>query len=121
MASTQFAFTNALIPRDRDTGVASLFAETWLPEAAGALDGRAVKRAAYNAVREGRAATILRKSSCARPAWLPGEILSLRDLRRWVSQHCTMLRNDDRRVAEVELCTDVADALKHAIQRIYQV
>jgi len=105
---------------------ACLYAETWLPEPAGALDGRAVKRAAYDALREGGAATMYLHHFAeivmrARPAWLPGEILSLLDLRRWVSQHCTMLRNDNRRVAEVELCTDVADALKHAIQPIYQV
>jgi hypothetical protein len=50
----------------------------------------------------------------ARPSWLPHGIGSARDLWRWVSGYCTMLRTD-RHVADVGLCGDVADALKHAI------
>jgi hypothetical protein len=50
----------------------------------------------------------------ARPHWLPNDIRSLDRLRRWVSGHCTMLRTNEP-VADVDLCGDIADALKHAI------
>jgi hypothetical protein len=99
---------------------AYLRSETRLTAAANARDDGALKRAGYEALREGGAATIYLHHFAeivmrAQPAWARGKTRSLRDLRRWVSEHCTMLRNDNRPVADVELCGDVADALKHAI------
>jgi hypothetical protein len=98
---------------------AYLRSETRLTEAANAGDDGALKRAGYEALREGGAATIYLHHFAeivmrAQPAWAR-KIRSLRDLRRLVSKHCTMLRNDNRPVADVELCGDVADALKHAV------
>lgn len=99
---------------------AYLRSETHLTGAANARDGAALKRAGYEALREGGAATIYLHHFAeivmrAQPAWARGETRSLRDLRRWVSKHCTMLRDENRPVADVELCGDVADALKHAV------
>jgi hypothetical protein len=96
-----------------------LIAEGRLTDAITAHNEEASSRAGYDALREGGAATIYLHHFAevvmrARPGWLPAGIGSARDLWRWVSAHCTMLRTD-RHVADVELCGDVADALKHAI------
>lgn len=79
----------------------------------------ASRRAGYDALREGGAATMYLHHFAevvirARPGWIPREIGSAGALWPWVSGHCTMLRTD-RQVADVKLCGDVADALKHAI------
>jgi hypothetical protein len=99
---------------------AYLRSETRLTEAASSGDDGSVKRAGYEALREGGAAIVYLHHFAeivmrAQPAWARGKMRSLRDLRGWVSGHCTMLRNDNRPIADVELCGDVADALKHAI------
>jgi hypothetical protein len=91
-----------------------------LTEAASARNDEALKRAGYDALREGGAATIYLHHFAeivrrAQPGWAHGKIGSLEDLRHWVSQHCTMLRNDNLPIADVALCGDVADALKHAV------
>ena len=98
---------------------AYLTAECRLTDAINANNEEASKRAGYDALREGGAATIYLHHFAeivmrARPNWLLGGISSARELRRWVSSHCTMLRTDQR-VHDVHLCGDVADALKHAI------
>jgi hypothetical protein len=98
---------------------AYLAAENRLTDAINAKDENASKRAGYDALREGGAATIYLHHFAdvvmrARPDWLPGELRSPGELRRWVSEHCTMLRTD-RQLPDVELCRDVTDALKHAI------
>jgi hypothetical protein len=98
---------------------AYLRAECRLTDAIDARDEEATKRAGYDALREGGAATMYLHHFAevvmrARPSWLPREISSAGELRRCVSGHCTMLRSD-RNVADLELCGDVADALKHAI------
>jgi hypothetical protein len=72
-----------------------------------------------DALREGGAATIYLHHFAevalrARADWLPRGARSPREVHHWVSERCTMLRTD-RHVADVELCGDVADALKHAI------
>lgn len=94
-------------------------AETRLTDAINSENEEASKRAGYDALREGGAATIYVHHFAdivmrARPSWLPDRIRSVGPLRGWVSDNCTMLRTD-RGVADVELCGDVADALKHAI------
>jgi hypothetical protein len=99
---------------------AYLRSETRLTDAANAGDEVVLRRAGYEALREGGAATIYLHHFAeivmrAHPAWARGRMRSLGELRRWVAQHCAMLRNDDRPVADIELCGDVADALKHAI------
>src|SRR5262245_39371437 len=83
---------------------AYLRSETRLTDAANTGDDGALKRAGYEALREGGAATIYLHHFAdivmrAQPYWARGKIRSLRDLRRWVSQHCTMLRDDNRPVA----------------------
>jgi hypothetical protein len=98
---------------------AYLTAEHRLTDAIHSGNEGATKRAGYDALREGGAATIYLHHFAeivmrARPDWLPDDIGSTRELWRWVSGHCTMLRTD-RHVADLELCGDVADALKHAI------
>jgi hypothetical protein len=98
---------------------AYLTAEGRLTDAINSNNEDVSRRAGYDALREGGAATIYLHHFAdvvmrARPDWLPGELSSLGELRRWVSEHCTMLRTD-RSVPDVELCGDVADALKHAI------
>lgn len=98
---------------------AYLAAESRLSEATVAGDDGAIKRAGYDALREGGAASIYLHHFAeiiwrARPHWIPGSISSVSDLRGWVSAHCTMSRGD-KYVADVQLCGDVADALKHAI------
>lgn len=98
---------------------AYLTAEHRLTDAIHSGNEGATKRAGYDALREGGAATIYLHHFAeivmrARPDWLQEDIGSARELWRWVSGHCTMLRTD-RHVADVELCGDVADALKHAI------
>jgi hypothetical protein len=98
---------------------AYLTAEGRLTDAINSNNEDASKRAGYDVLREGGAATIYLHHFAdvvmrARPDWLPGEFRSLGELRRWVTEHCTMLRTD-RQVPDVELCGDVADALKHAI------
>lgn len=99
---------------------AYLRSETRLTEAANAGEHGSLRHAGYEALREGGSATIYLHHFAeivmrAQPAWARMNMRSLRDLRGWVSQHCTMLRNDNRPVADVELCGDVADALKHAV------
>jgi len=99
---------------------AYLRSETRLTEAFNAQDAGAVERAGYEALREGGAAIIYLHHFAeivrrAQPTWAHGKIGSLAALRDWLSQHCTMLRNDNRPIADVELCGDVADALKHAV------
>jgi hypothetical protein len=99
---------------------AYLRSEMRLTEAASARNDEALKRAGYDALREGGAATIYLHHFAeivrrAQPGWAHGKIGSLEDLRHWVSQHCTMLRNDNLPIADVALCGDVADALKHAV------
>jgi len=94
-------------------------AEGRLTDAIKAKNEEAAKRAGYDALREGGAATIYVHHFAdvvirARPDWLPDDHRSLGALRRWLGEHCTMLRTD-RAVPDVELCGDVADALKHAI------
>ena len=98
---------------------AYLAAEARLTDAVNSGNDEASKRAGYDALREGGAAIMYLHHFAevvmrARPGWLPDEISSAGELRRWVTDHCTMLRTD-RKVADVELCGDVADALKHAI------
>ena len=98
---------------------AYLGAETRLTEAINSQNEEASKRAGYDALREGGAATIYLHHFAevvmrARPSWLPGQIRSAGPLRGWVSDNCTMPRTDQR-VADVELCGNVAHALKHAI------
>jgi hypothetical protein len=98
---------------------AYLSAEGRLTEAINAQAADAIRAAGYDALREGGAATIYLHHFAeiilrARPDWLSHKILTLGELRDWVSTHCTMLRSD-RQVADVQLCGDVADALKHAI------
>jgi hypothetical protein len=98
---------------------AYLAAETRLTDAINSGNQEASRRAGYDALREGGAATIYLHHFAevvirVRPGWIPPEIGSARELWPWVSGHCTMLRTD-RHVADVELCGDVADALKHAI------
>lgn len=104
---------------------AYLRAESRLTDASRARDEGSLKRAGYDALREGGAATIYLHHFAeivmrANPAWIPAGVTSVHDLRQWVSERCTMLRNETRPVADVELCGDVADALKHAVltQRI---
>ncbi len=99
---------------------AYLRSEERLSEASEAADQRLLVRAAYDSLREGGAAVIYLHHFAdvvlrSRPHWVPAEIQSLRELRRWLSSHCTMLRNDERGVEDVGLCGDVADALKHAV------
>jgi hypothetical protein len=98
---------------------AYLMAERRLTGAANAKDEETSRRAGYDALREGGAATIYLHHFAeivmrARPNWLPDGIISIVQLRQWVSGHCTMLRTN-RQVADIQLCGDVADALKHAI------
>ena len=90
-----------------------------LTEAINAGSGASTRRAGYDALREGGAATIYLHHFAdivmrARPDWLPPEVRSLRALYRSVSEQCSMLRTEYR-VADIELCKDVADALKHAV------
>lgn len=101
---------------------AYLGAEGRLTDAIQAKDEEASKRAGYDALREGGAATIYMHHFAdvvirARPAWLPDTIDSVVKLRRWLGYQCTMLRSDAP-TRDVELCRDVADALKHAILTI---
>jgi hypothetical protein len=98
---------------------AYLLAERRLTDAANAENKEATKRAGYDALREGGAATIYLHHFAetvmrARPNWVPNKINSASILRRWASTNCTMLRTDQK-VADIQLCGDVADALKHAI------
>ena len=98
---------------------AYLEAETRLTDAIHVKNEGASKRAGYDALREGGAATIYVHHFAdvvirARPSWVPEKVRSVGEMRRWLSGCCTMLRSD-RQVADVELCCDVADALKHAI------
>jgi hypothetical protein len=98
---------------------AYLSAEHRLTGAIKSRNEEASRRAGYDALREGGAATIYLHHFAeivmrARPGWLPAGIGSARDLWPWVSGHCTMLRTEEH-VADVELCGDIADALKHAI------
>ena len=98
---------------------AYLTAEQRLTEAVHSGNEEVSRRAGYDALREGGAATIYvhhfaEVAMRARPGWIPVNICSARELWPWVGGHCTMLRTD-RSVADVELCGDVADALKHAI------
>jgi hypothetical protein len=98
---------------------AYLTAEGRLTDAISSNNEDVSTRAGYDALREGGAATIYLHHFAeivmrARPSWLPPDIVTAGELWRWVSRHCTMLRTD-RHVADVELCGDVADALKHAI------
>ena len=92
-------------------------AEQRLTDAVKAGDEEWTRRAGYDALREGGAATfyvhhfaevVLR----ARPDWLPCRTLG--ETRSWLASHCTMLRSNDL-VADVALLGDVADALKHSI------
>jgi hypothetical protein len=99
---------------------AYLAAEGRLTDAINAKNENASKRAGYDALREGGAATIYVHHFAdvvmrARPDWLPDMLRSPRELRRWVSGYCTMLRAD-RQVTDVELCGDVADILRRPIQ-----
>jgi hypothetical protein len=99
---------------------AYLRAEMRLTDAFRANDEASLKRAGYEALREGGAATIYLHHYAeivmrAKPTWVPAHIRSLHDLRQCVVKHCTMLRNDKLLVADVGLCGDVADALKHAV------
>lgn len=94
-------------------------AEHRLTDAINAGNEEGSRRAGYDALREGGAATIYLHHFAdvairARPGWIPREIHSAGELRHCVGRRCTMLRTD-RQVADVELCGDVADALKHAI------
>ena len=98
---------------------AYLAAETRLTGAINAKNEKASKRTGHDALREGGAATLYVHHFAdvvirARPDWLPSEIRWPADVRCWVRDQCTMLRTE-RHVADVELCGDVADALKHAI------
>jgi hypothetical protein len=98
---------------------AYLAAEGRLTDAINAKSEEAAKRAGYDALRERGPTTIYVHHFSdvvmrARPAWLPGTIDSVVKLRRWLGGHCSMLRTHAT-VQDVELCGDVADALKHAI------
>jgi hypothetical protein len=98
---------------------AYLRAEERLTEAINDANTEVSRRAGYDALREGGAATMYLHHFAdvvmrARPNWVPLGARSIRDLRRSASAHCTMLRSE-RKVADIELCGDVADALKHAI------
>ena len=78
---------------------AYLTAEGRLTDAINSNNEDVSRRAGYDALREGGAATIYLHHFAdvvmrARPDWLPGELSSLGELRRWVSEHCTMLRTD---------------------------
>jgi hypothetical protein len=95
-------------------------AEMCLTEAFHAGDEGFLKRAGYDALREGGAATIYLHHYAeivmrAKPPWLPADIRKHHHLREWVSKYCTMLRNEKSPVADIGLCGDVADALKHAV------
>ena len=97
-----------------------------LSEAETLKDPDRIKRASYDALREGGAAAfyvhhftevVLR----ATPPWLPSNIASignskqrLRETRSWLAQHCTSLRSNIL-IADVSLLADVADALKHSV------
>jgi hypothetical protein len=98
---------------------AYLTAEGRLTDAINSNNEDASRRAGYDVLREGGAATIYLHHFAdvvvrAQPHWLPPEVRLPGELRRRVSGHCTMLRTEQH-VADVELCGDVADALKHAI------
>jgi hypothetical protein len=93
--------------------------EQRLTEAVVAKDESLAAKARYNALREGGASSfyvhhfgevVLR----AQPDWLPSDLKSPVDVMRWLSSYCTMLRTD-RKIDDVALLGDVADALKHAI------
>ena len=93
---------------------AYLRAENRLTDATRARDEGALTRAGYDALREGGAATVYLHHFAeivirAKPAWLRTGIRSHRELRRWASSHCTMLRNASRPVDDLGLCGDVAD------------
>ena len=96
-----------------------LAAEARLSDAVGRGDDERIKRCEYDALREGGAAAIYLHHFSdivlrARPPWVPAEIESLAALRRWIGDYCTMLRTE-KRVEDVALCGDIADALKHAV------
>jgi hypothetical protein len=98
---------------------AYLTAEGRLTDAIDSSNDDASRRAGYDALREAGAATIYLHHFAdvvvrAQPDWLLPELRLPGDLRRWVSGYCTMLRTEEH-VADVGLCGDVADALKHAI------
>jgi len=102
---------------------AYLSAEHRLTDAINSRIEEASRRAGYDALREGGAATIYLHHFAdvvmrAQPDWLPPEARLPGELRRWVSGYCTMLRTEQQ-VADVELCGDVANALKHAILTKY--
>lgn len=94
-------------------------AEQRLSRAVADRDNGAIRRASYDALREGGAATfyihhfsevVLR----ARPAWLPNEVTSVEQIRAWLGGRCTQLRTEQLS-SDVSLLRDVADALKHAV------
>lgn len=98
---------------------AYLQAESRFTEALAGGSESQIRKAKYDALREGGAAAfyihhfgeiILR----TRPAWLPKHITNLGQIRSWLSNHCTMLRTTEA-IGDVSLLGDVADALKHAI------
>lgn len=108
-------FREIVIPAWR----AYLASENRLTDAVDARTDAAVRRAGYDALREAGAATIYVHHFAeivmrARPNWLPPEVDSVRTLNQVLGARCTMLRTEHR-VADVELCRDVADALKHAV------
>jgi hypothetical protein len=48
------------------------------------------------------------------PAWLPEDVKTLDEIRRAVSGHCRMLRQNEL-CADVDVLHDIADAFKHSI------
>jgi hypothetical protein len=94
-------------------------AEAHLTEVVSSKNEGLLNCARYTALREAGAACfyvhhfgeiVLR----ANPRWLSADVKRPDDVVRWLSQFCVMMRTD-RKVDDVSLLRDVADALKHAI------
>ena len=98
---------------------AYLGAERRLSDAIAARDDDLIRRARYDALREGGAASFYLHHFAeivarAEPPWLPAGTVTAEQIWLWVGRQCLMLRTAEP-VADVALLGDVADALKHAI------
>ena len=78
-----------------------------------------VRRACYDALREGGAAAFYLHHFAdvvfhGHPTWLPRDLSSLDEVRAWVSGNCTASRTE-RPISDVPLLSDIANALKHSV------
>jgi hypothetical protein len=98
---------------------AFLIAEQRLSSAVERKDEGEIRRASYEALREGGAATLYVHHFAdvvfhARPPWLPKGVASEDDVRRWLAEQCTYLRTEQP-TRDVGLLWAIANSLKHSV------